>query len=266
MDLPALLDRCTMIAAEAGAAIMKVYATDFVVRHKEDDSPLTQADVAAHRIIADALGKLEPRLPCLSEEGAHLPFAERSQWRRYWLVDPLDGTREFVKRNGEFTVNIALIVDDRPVLGVIYAPVTKALYCAVRGQGSWRTQAGVRAALHTRTVPAEPSLLVSKSHRSDELDALLAHAPPHVENHRGSSLKFCLIAAGEADLYPRTGATCEWDTAAGQCIVEQAGGAVLSLSDWSPLRYNQKESLINPSFVAVGDPRFGWREYLHAGT
>lgn len=262
MNLSQLLQDCQAIAEDAGRAILEVYKTDFGVERKADNSPLTQADLAAHRIIMAGLARLDPELPRLSEEGTHIDYAERSQWSRYWLIDPLDGTREFVKRNDEFTVNIALIENGVPILGVVHAPVLAATYLAARGSGACRMQAGARRAIHTRTTPARPCLVVSKSHRDSALEALLATAPAHDATSRGSSLKFCLVAEGSADLYPRTGLTSEWDTAAGQCVVEQAGGCVLSLPDWLPLRYNQKASLLNPGFVVIGDESYGWRERL----
>lgn len=266
MNLSLLLEQCKDIAADAGRAIMAVYATDFAVQEKSDASPLTQADLAAHRVITEGLAKLTPRLPCLSEEAADILWAERSRWPRYWLVDPLDGTREFVKRNGEFTVNIALVEDGAPILGIVLAPVLGTTYLAARGLGAWRQGDGAAEAIHARKVPQRPRLLVSKSHRSPELDALLAGLPPHEAVSRGSSLKFCTLAEGAADCYPRAGPTCEWDTAAGQCVAEQAGCQVLAVPGWQPLCYNQKESLLNPGFVAIGDPGYGWREKLRVAS
>lgn len=266
MNLSQLLEDCHAIAEDAGRAILQVYKTDFEVEKKADNSPLTQADLAANRIIMDALQQLDPQLPRLSEEGTHTDYAERSQWARYWLIDPLDGTREFVGRSDEFTVNIALIENGVPILGVVLAPVLEVTYLAARGVGACKVQAGKRQAIHTRATPARPCLVLSKSHRGAELDALLATAPPHDATSRGSSLKLCLVAEGAADLYPRTGPTSEWDTAAGHCVVEQAGGVVLTLPDWAPLRYNHKASLLNPGFVVIGDPGYGWRERLQAAA
>jgi 3'(2'), 5'-bisphosphate nucleotidase len=264
MNPQPLLEPCTDIALEAGRAIMAVYDTGFTVSQKEDSSPLTQADLASHRCILERLAALTPELPVLSEEAAEIPYAERSRWDRYWLVDPLDGTKEFVKRNGEFTVNIALIEDGAPVLGVVHAPALGVTYLAAVGAGTFRIRNGARQALRTRVTPPRPVLVVSKSHRDASLDAFLARAPEHEALSRGSSLKLCLVAEGSADFYPRTGPTSEWDTAAGQCVAEQAGAEVLSLPDWQPLRYNAKESLLNPGFVVIGDPGYGWREKLRA--
>ena len=260
-----LLDEVLAIAIEAGEKILGVYNSDFAVTQKDDHSPLTQADLAAHRHILESLRQLSPELPVLSEEDADIPYSVRGSWLRYWLVDPLDGTKEFVKRNGEFTVNIALIENGAPVLGVVYAPVLETGYVAARGAGVFRTRHGAREAIHARSTPATPKIVVSKSHRDAALDAFLSRAPAHDAVSRGSSLKFCLVAEGSADFYPRTGPTSEWDTAAGQCVAEQAGAEVLTLPGFAPLRYNQKDSLLNPGFVVIGDPAYGWRERLKLG-
>jgi 3'(2'), 5'-bisphosphate nucleotidase len=258
------LDAVLDIARAAGEQILRVYQSDFAVTHKDDETPLTQADLASHRLIVDALAALTPALPCLSEEAAGISYATRRAWPRYWLVDPLDGTREFIKRNGEFTVNIALVDGHRPVLGVIHAPVLGTSYGAAAGAGAFRAEGARRAAIATRPLPAAPTFVVSRSHRDPELDAILARAPAHEAIGRGSSLKFCLVAEGAADFYPRLGPTSEWDTAAGQCIVEQAGGAVWRLPELTPLGCNEKDSLLNPSFAVVGDPAHDWRAVLSA--
>ena len=258
-----LLDPVLEIALAAGAAIMRVYVSDdFDVSKKDDDSPLTKADLAAHEIIIAGLKQLTPDIPCLSEEDADIPFATRSAWQRYWLIDPLDGTKEFIKRNGDFTVNIALIENGKAALGVVHAPAIGDTYLAARGAGAWRIRNGERVAIRTRKTPARPSLVASKSHRDASLDALLAKAPAHDEVSKGSSLKFCLVAEGSADLYPRTGPTSEWDTGAGQCVAEQAGCEIYTLPDWKPLLYNQKESILNPGFAVIGEPGYGWRDKL----
>jgi 3'(2'), 5'-bisphosphate nucleotidase len=266
MSLARLLDEVLPIALDAGRAIMQVYDSPeaAAVTHKDDSSPLTQADLAAHRLIVQALDRLRPSLPCLSEEAADIPYATRRAWTRYWLVDPLDGTKEFIKRNGEFTVNIALIEEGRPTLGVVHAPALDATYLAALGVGAFRIGAQGREPIRTRKTPPRPCLVVSKSHRDAALDEFLAHVPPHDAASKGSSLKLCLVAEGAADLYPRTGPTSEWDTAAGQCVAEVAGAEVYTLPDWQPLRYNGKESLLNPGFVVIGDPAYGWREKLKA--
>lgn len=262
LPLARLLDETLAVAIRAGRAILQVYESDFAVTHKEDATPLTQADLAAHRLIDDALAQVTPRLPCLSEEGADIPYATRRAWTQYWLIDPLDGTREFVKRNGEFTVNIALVEAGRPVLGVIHAPVLGLTYGAARGLGAFRLVGTQRVPIRTRSLPARPTFVVSRSHRDAALDAILARAPPHDAMGKGSSLKFCLIAEGSADFYPRLGPTSEWDTAAGQCLVEQAGGAVWQLPELTPLACNARESLLNPSFAVVGDLRHDWQKVL----
>jgi 3'(2'), 5'-bisphosphate nucleotidase len=264
--LDALLDKVLAIALEAGQRILAVYNSEFAVTHKDDKSPLTDADLAAHHYILATLTQLKPAVPCLSEEAADIPFEQRSQWPRYWLVDPLDGTREFVKRNGEFTVNIALIDRHRPILGVVHAPALDQTYGAAEGLGAFRIKAGRRVPIKTRKPPVPPVYVVSRSHANPELAALLARAPAHTPVGRGSSLKFCLVAEGSADFYPRTGPTAEWDTAAGQCLVEQAGGAVWRLPDLAPLAYNEKESLLNPSFAVIGDRSQDWAKILHVGA
>ena len=263
-DLPLarLLDAALELAQAAGQRILAVYQSDFAVTRKDDESPLTQADLASHALIAATLGALAPALPVLSEEGADIPYPARAAWRRYWLVDPLDGTREFVKRNGEFTVNIALVEDGRPVLGVVHAPVLGRTWAAARGAGAFRLDGAGRAAIRTRPLPPRPTVVASRSHRDAQTDAILARLPPHELVSQGSSLKFCLVAEGSADFYPRFGPTSEWDTAAGQCLVEQAGGAVWRLPECTPLGCNEKESLLNPSFAVLGDPRHDWRPIL----
>ncbi len=258
-----LLDGVLGIAVDAGGRILEVYdSADFGVTQKGDESPLTRADLAAHEHIVGQLRLLCPDIPVLSEEDADIPYETRRSWTRYWLVDPLDGTKEFIKRNGEFTVNIALVEDGVPVLGVVHAPALKLTYVAARGLGAHRIEGSRRIAMKTRKTPARPALVVSKSHRDDKLEAFLRHMPEHDAVSRGSSLKLCLVANGEADLYPRTGPTSEWDTAAGHCVAEQAGALVLSLPDMKPLRYNQKESLLNPEFLVIGDPGYGWEQRL----
>lgn len=262
-----VFDAIIRIAIEAGEKIMTIYRGEFEVTHKDDASPLTQADLAAHRHIMATLRALTPDIPVLSEEAADIPYSIRSQWSRYWLVDPLDGTKEFIKRNDEFTVNIALIEQGVAQASVVHAPALDRTYAAALGRGAARIRGGRREALHTRRVSpvTAPVYLVSKSHRNAALEAMLARAPAHEARSIGSSLKFCEIAEGAADLHPRTGPTSEWDTAAGQCIVEQAGGLVLRTSDLQPLRYNQKESLLNPDFLVIGDPIYDWPSKLGVG-
>ncbi len=264
-------------ALRAGEAILEVYDTDFGVEIKDDRSPLTLADRRSHEVISADLK--ETGLPLLSEEGRDIPYDERKNWEYFWLVDPLDGTKEFIKRNGEFTVNIALIHKTRPVLGVIYVPVKDVLYFAAEGIGAYKlasVQAGKPASLQAVTparwelasllekaaklpLPKDPdrpyTVVASRSHMSKEtedyLDKLRAEHGEIEIISAGSSLKFCLVAEGLADEYPRFGPTMEWDTAAGQAVVEGTGGSVLSLVTNGQLAYN-KEELLNQYFVVGG--------------
>lgn len=253
---------CLALARAAGEAILAVYAEDFAVQSKQDHSPLTQADLAANRIIAAGLAQLAPDVPVLSEEDAAVAWSQRRTWRRYWLVDPLDGTREFVKKNGEFTVNIALIQDGRPTLGVVYAPVLDYLMHAVAGQGACLRQDGRDIPVQCRQPATSPlRVAASRSHPDPRTAAALERMGDIQRHGLGSSLKFCRIAEGRMDVYPRFGPTSEWDTAAAQCVLEAAGGAVLRL-DGAPLDYNGKDSLLNPDFIALGDPGLPWRDWL----
>lgn len=260
--MSALREACIGIARDAGIAIMEVYAQDFEVESKSDASPLTAADMAAHRIICAGLAALTPAIPVLSEESATIDGAVRRGWLRYWLVDPLDGTREFVKKNGEFTVNIALIDGDASVLGVVYAPALDYLVHAERGVGAFLRDGTVDIALATQQpAPSPLRVAASRSHLDARTAAALEKMGATEKIGMGSSLKFCRIAEGRIDVYPRFGPTSEWDTAAAQCVLEVAGGAVLTL-DGEPLRYNTKESLLNPDFIALGDVRLPWRGWL----
>jgi 3'(2'), 5'-bisphosphate nucleotidase len=251
-DLAELARRLMPTVASAGAAILRVYEGAFAVEHKLDDSPLTLADLESQRIILEGLSGLTPDVPILSEESAQAPWEERRHWRELWVVDPLDGTREFVKRNGEFTVNIALVVDHEPVLGIVSAPARGLLYWGASAVGAFAHHADAPEAA-IRVMPAKRPLRVvgSRSHASRDTSAYLSRIGEHVLTGVGSSLKFCLIAEGKADLYPRFGPTSEWDTAAGQALLEAAGGGVTRL-DGRRLRYNCRESLINGDFVAFG--------------
>ena len=255
------------ICVHAGKEILEIYETDFSVEHKDDDSPLTAADMAAHHCIVEGLNRLTPDLPVLSEESADIPFTTRQTWQRYWLVDPLDGTREFVKRNGEFTVNIALIEGNRSVLGVVYAPVLDVTYAAAVGEGAWKQQGeGTKKPIHARNFPnGKPVVAGSRSHRGDSLNDFLARLGEHELLAMGSSLKMCLVAEGAADVYPRFGLTSEWDTAAAQAIVEAAGGHLVTL-DMKSMRYNTKDSLLNPEFMAIGDMNHDWQALLAASA
>jgi 3'(2'), 5'-bisphosphate nucleotidase len=257
------LEEIRTLAKEAGERILAIYNTDFDVQEKDDSSPLTAADMASHRTIVGKLKTLTPDIPVLSEEAAGIPFAERRGWRRYWLIDPLDGTREFIKRNGEFTVNIALIENGVPVLGVVHVPVSGVTYAACEGQGALKEVPGQgKQPIHVRPLSDGPVAVVgSRSHRGDSLNSFLDKLGEHEIVSMGSSLKICLVAEGAADVYPRLGPTSEWDTAAAHCVVEQAGGHLTDL-DMKPLRYNTKESLLNPFFFVFGDDSRDWSRYL----
>ena len=261
--MSALREAVIGLARDAGAAILEVYEQDFAVQSKDDRSPLTAADLAAHHILCDGLAALQPSWPVLSEEAADIAWERRRGWQRYWLVDPLDGTREFVKRNGEFTVNVALIDGHVPVMGVVYAPALQYLVHAERDLGAWlRTATGEDVPLAVRQPASRPlRVAASRSHLDARSAALLERLGEVERLGLGSSLKFCRIAEGRVDLYPRFGPTSEWDTAAGQCVLEAAGGVVLR-SDGEPLRYNTKESLLNPDFLALGDGSLPWRDWM----
>lgn len=243
-----MLDNVKAIARDAGNAIMTVYQRANVeVQHKNDNSPVTQADLAAHHVICEGLRALPTQYPILSEESCDIRWAERRQWSRYWLVDPLDGTKEFIKRNGEFTVNIALIENGEPILGVVYAPVLEAMYTGERDRGAFLNDQPINV---TAEAPATLRVVGSRSHPSpDTLDWLKALDKPYRLIPMGSSLKLCRIAEGEADLYPRLGPTSEWDTAAAHAVLSAAGGEVVTL-EGEPLRYNQKDDYLNPHFIA----------------
>jgi 3'(2'), 5'-bisphosphate nucleotidase len=254
-----LLGQLTRISRTAGDAILDIYAGKIDVTVKDDDSPLTLADLASHRIIRDALADLTPQWPLLSEESVDIPASVRRGWDTYWLVDPLDGTKEFINRNGEFTVNIALIRDHAPVLGVVHVPVSNVTYTGDVGRGAFR-QDGDKPArpIAVRTPAVHPLTIVgSRSHANPDLAERLKAFGPHQLVSMGSSLKFCLVAEGQADFYPRLGPTSEWDTAAAQAVVEAAGGHVLKL-DGTPLRYNTKDQFLNPYFVVCGDNKQDW--------
>ncbi len=263
-DTRTLLGELRELAAAAGKAVMTVYGGEFGVELKDDHSPLTEADRASHRIISEGLAGLTPSLPLLSEESPPEELEGRRTWERFWLVDPLDGTKEFVKRNGEFTVNIALIERNRAVMGVVLAPALDIEYAGVLGSGAWRRDAEhpsvpIRvSADHSRPL----RVVSSRSHPSGELAAYLERLGSHELKPMGSSLKICLVADGQADVYPRLGPTSEWDTAAAQAILESAGGGMIDLAG-QPLRYNSKEDLLNPHFLAFGNSERDWLRAVH---
>jgi 3'(2'), 5'-bisphosphate nucleotidase len=257
-----LVEPLLALAAAAGREIIAVYESAFTVERKDDDSPVTAADRVAHDLIARELGRLTPGVPVWSEEAASIDYPRRAGWDWFWLVDPLDGTREFVKRNGEFTVNIALVSGHAPVLGIVHVPVTGRDYFGWQGGGAFRRDraAPARAIRVRRPAPDPPRVVGSRSHGGGSLAAFLGRLGPHEIVPMGSSLKFCLVAEGEADVYPRLGPTCEWDTAAAQAIVEAAGGGVLDL-ERRPLRYNTGPGVLNPHFVVFGDEDRDWVAY-----
>ncbi|WP_051560032.1 3'(2'),5'-bisphosphate nucleotidase CysQ [Marinobacterium jannaschii] len=259
---PQQLKTLQAICDEAGRAIMQVYRREDVgIRQKDDNSPLTEADLAANRIIEQGLGLLTPDIPRLSEESGDEAFHQRRQWQRYWCIDPLDGTKEFINRNDEFTVNIALIDAGRPLFGIIHMPVTGTSYWGGEGMGAWMQQADQAAEpIRCQPLGEKLTLIASRRHGQEKTAALLACLKDEfreiAEVNIGSSLKMCLIAEGKADLYPRLHPTSEWDTAAAQAIVEAAGGQLLDAHSLQPLSYNQRDSLINPWFLVIGDPAF----------
>ncbi|MGI9290787.1 MAG: 3'(2'),5'-bisphosphate nucleotidase CysQ [Gammaproteobacteria bacterium] len=262
-DLASLIAPVTDIAVRAGARILEIYATDFEVETKDDESPLTAADKASHNEIVAALAELTPDIPILSEESGGITWEERSQWPEYWLIDPLDGTKEFIKKNGEFTVNIALIQGHQAILGVVHVPVKNRSFYGYQDGGAYeKTPAGEIKEIQVTTPAQSPVRVVgSRSHRGELVDAYLEKLGDHVMVSMGSSLKLCLVATGEADVYPRLGLTSEWDTAAAQAVVECAGGKVVQTSG-EPLMYNAKEDILNPFFLVYGDASKDWTSYL----
>ncbi|MDX2273372.1 MAG: 3'(2'),5'-bisphosphate nucleotidase CysQ [Cyanobacteriota bacterium] len=250
------------LAEQAGQGILQVYAqADLGITHKTDDSPLTQADLVSHHTIVEGLQNQERRLPILSEESQAIPYQERQPWSAFWLVDPLDGTKEFIQRNGQFTVNIALIEEGIPILGVVHAPVLSTTYSAARGGGAFKQASGQpEQPIRVADYPVTPCRVVaSRSHAGSETTDFLERLRQTVGEvsvvSMGSSLKFCLVAEGSAHLYPRFGPTMEWDTAAAHAIVQEAGGEVTTLQG-DPLRYN-KPDLLNPYFMVFGNPVAG---------
>ena len=262
-EIASLTVKVCQIAQNAGDKILEIYNSDFSVNYKDDRSPLTAADMASHETISTRLRELTPEIPVLSEESANVPFEERKQWQTYWLIDPLDGTREFVKKNGEFTVNIALIYEHKPVSGIIYIPVSGILYFASRDNGAFKKYPD-KSPEKIKTRKTDPDNLAvagSRSHGSEKQFRFIRGLGNIEVIAIGSALKFCLVAEGKVDIYPRFGPTSEWDTAAAQCIVEEAGGTVTDLA-FIPLTYNTKPSLINPDFLVIADPEYNWSENL----
>ncbi len=268
VDYPGLINELLPVVTAAGEEILKIYETDFSVQSKQDESPLTLADLASHEVIKRALSELTPNIPLLSEESEIAPYDERRHWQTYWLVDPLDGTKEFVNRNGEFTVNIALIEGNRPSLGLVGVPVREEIYvgCVPEHFAEKHMGTGIQP-LKPRLMQNRSSLTVvaSRSHGGDRLERYLDELSAKFEKSTrtpvGSSLKLCYLAEGKADVYPRLGPTSEWDIGAAQAVLEASGGAVWTF-DREALKYNAEDSILNPEFVAVADSDFPWWEVL----
>lgn len=255
---------------KASERVLDIYAQDFSVETKADDSPLTQADMASHRALTALLERLTPDIPILSEESEAIPFETRRQWSSYWLVDPLDGTKEFIKKNGEFTLNVALIEHGVPVFGIVHAPVLGTTWWGDTDVGAFKITADGEQSIRVRALPSvgdQPWLIVgSRSHGAESFEAFCARLPAHERVSMGSSLKLCLVAEGAADLYPRLAPTCEWDTAAAQAVVTAAGGQVLDAKTLEALRCNQQESTLNPFFIVCGQRDERWERALRSAV
>ncbi|WP_461829512.1 3'(2'),5'-bisphosphate nucleotidase CysQ [Aquifex sp.] len=254
-----MLQDIVYILLEAGEQVLEIYNKDFSVEYKEDKTPLTEADRTSHKIITEGLKKLTPDIPIISEEGRDIPYEERKNFEKLWLVDPLDGTKEFINKRDEFTLNVALVIEGEPVLGVVYAPAKNVIYFAEKGKGAFKGDVVAGDIFDTAKLPLkfgfeQPlKVVASRSHRDDKTEEFIQRLSQSflVEStSAGSSLKFCLLAEGKADIYPRFGPTMEWDTAAGHAVLKEAGGLVYSLENLEELRYN-KESLKNGPFVAL---------------
>lgn len=260
-----MLQEVVAIAKLAGAEILKIYQQkdDVNIKIKGDNSPVTEADLKAHQVIVEQLQQLTPEWPILSEEAADIPYETRRSWQYYWLVDPLDGTKEFIHGNDEFTVNIALIYQGQPILGVVYVPCADTTYYALNLEGAFKQVANDQpSAIHCSAEPQNPMRIVSsRHHKQPKLQQIFSAVGAYKLAVHGSALKFCVVAEGKADFYPRPGPTSEWDTAAAQCIVEQAGGVVCN-EQGEPFRYNQKSSLLNPSFFASGSRQQSWVDFF----
>ncbi|WP_110655813.1 3'(2'),5'-bisphosphate nucleotidase CysQ [Salinicola halimionae] len=251
---------------DAGQRVLEIYAQDFSVEIKADDSPLTQADMASHHMLCDLLRRLTPDVPILSEESEAIDYETRRQWSNYWLIDPLDGTKEFIDRNGEFTLNVALIENGIPVFGIVLAPVLGVTWWGDAELGAFKITAEGERPIGVRTLPTadeRPWLIVgSRFHGVESFETFCDQLPDHERVSMGSSLKLCLVAEGAADLYPRLAPTCEWDTAAAQAVVTAAGGLVLDADNLRPLRCNQQPSLLNPFFIVCGQRNPRWEKAL----
>lgn len=261
------VEQAIAIAVEAGLAIRDIYLDgSFDKEIKADNTPVTSADITAHKIITSALKQLTPDIPVLSEEDADIPLIERERWQRYWLVDPLDGTGEFIAGSGDFSVIIALVEHNRPIMGIVYVPMTEVIYYAIAGLGAYKrsSKGELRISSRQLTLDDAPSLRLAVSRRQDPHSVLkLFNQSRHCELIvlGGAALKSCLVAEGRADCYVRIGPTGEWDTGAAQIIIEEAGGQVMDL-ELQPLSYNERETLENPNFIVVGSTHLPWDELL----
>lgn len=266
-DLSHLLPSVIEVARSAGQLILEIYEKkDYEEYTKSDDTPVTSADLAAHKLISQRLSELTPDIPVLSEEAADISLEKRSQWDRYWLVDPLDGTQEFIARSGDFATIIALIEHNKPVMGVVYGPVSGVTYYAYDGKGAWKIpdlNDNVKIKTHRHELPNQP-IAMAISRRQD-INRITSRMSPKWNYDLvplgSAALKACLVAEGAVDCYLRLGPTGEWDTAATQCIVEEAGGRILS-THLEPLSYNERETLENPNFIVLGDVDLPWEEIL----
>ena len=243
------LKKIIEIAKDAGDAIMEIYQKDFSIAYKEDSSPLTEADLKSNEIICNALIQLHPNIPILSEENKMISYEERKEWEYFWLIDPIDGTKEFINKNGEFTINIALIQNSKPVLGVVYAPVLEDVYSAKEGMGAFKN--GEKLPLYKNKFPKENlNVVASKSHLSEETQKFIDNLDTKkvTQVSKGSSLKLCMVAEGVADIYPRLAPTMEWDTGAAHAIVLESGKEVIGFESKEVILYNKK-NLLNPWFI-----------------
>jgi len=263
-DADRLIKSTIEVARLAGQKIIEIYHTKFEIIEKADHSPVTEADLIANQIIIDGLAELAPSIPIVSEESDPVPFSTRASWRQYWLIDPLDGTKEFIKHNDEFTVNISLIKNHTPVLGVVHIPTQDICYFATQGGGAYKkTGDNPPVKIKTNKTDHQNIIVMIGNHVTDSrtLDAFRHEIGIHQFKRVGSSLKTCLIADGKADVYPRFGPTSEWDTAAAQCIIEEAGGKLTDMM-LRPLRYNTKNSFLNPYFISFGNVKKDWANIL----
>ena len=267
-ELRNMVPRVIEVARQAGQVIMGIYTSDFKVNNKSDNTPVTCADLAANDLIVEQLSQINSAIPILSEESIAIPYAERSQWETYWLVDPLDGTRAFIDKTDEFSVNIALIHQNIPVLGVIFSPVKKCSFYACKGNGAFYLDDDNQVKNIQVRAKCQEKIIVAgteKSAQSQILQGFLSNLEKTFHSYEikfmGSSLKSCMVAEGVADVYARLGPTSEWDTAAAQCIVEEAGGLITD-TQMQVLRYNTKDSLLNPDFFVFGDQSIAWNQFL----